>query len=200
MSAFKKASEYRTIVLQSIQALEHEGARLTDKINLLTKKTTTAEALISGSPQDMAELRKAQQDLTIIKERLTALEMLGGLDAILSEDPRMNELADEVYQENTGQLAELEHEKDDLLKRLGDVFTIVEQLEREIMVHGGKVEQLEKEIDHFKRFMSVEIPQKISYKHKPAHFPRLYLAFFSDFKKIADVWSREGIKGGGADE
>lgn len=197
MSAFKKASEYKTSISDRIQELEKERDRLEEKVSDLTQKTTTAAALISGSPDEMKELRQTQQDLTIINERLAGIEKIGGLNGVLMGDPRMAELSDAVYVENLELLESLIKDKEQLKERLNDVFNLIEQLEQDVSAHTNKVEKAEKEIEIFKHYSSIDFPKKLRFRHHDSHFERQYYAFFHNFKHIQDLWDRSYMKNGG---
>lgn len=192
--SYKRAVEYRNSILERIDTLKAEREQAQKEIEALAKETTTPEALLKGTGAEFKRLKEAQQELNILNQRLEAIEEQGGAEGILKIDPRMIELANEVFEENRKKLEQLVEDKNVLLNRLSDIFGFIAELEQEVSAHNIEVARLEKQIDTFKTFMSVDIPQKVTYRFNGARFTNQYQAFFNDFRNLSDSWKRQKVE------
>ncbi|MDN4607176.1 hypothetical protein [Sporosarcina highlanderae] len=122
--------------------------------------------------------------LGMFERRLTTIDAAGGLDGILRDDPKMQELAASAFHENKERLEALADVKDDIIIEIRERFYDFEELEQRAHKQAAAVESLENEIDELKKFVpSVDFTPKAKYRHKGATVPRSINLLFSDVRK-----------------
>lgn len=194
MTAYQEAQKYRQTVANKLKGLEDERTALQNQADQVAREMTSAAGLLESDKTKAAELKTIRGDLADITEQIQAIEDAGGLFGILKEDPRMNELAEAVYSENTTALNGLRTESAEVAAEIRHHLEHFQELEERANLHSVNVEALEKEIDELKMFMtSVSLPLKTSYRHKGARLPRTYSYVFSDIQKALENLQRESV-------
>ncbi len=194
MTAFQEAQKYRQTVANKLKGLEDERTVLQRQADQVAHEMTSAAGLLESDKTKAAELKTIRADFAAVEDQIQAIENTGGLFGILKQDPRMNELAEAVYSENTIALNGLRTEGADVAAGIRKHLEHFRELEERMNRHSVNVEALENEIDELKMFMtSVSLPLKTSYRHKGARLPRTYSYVFSDIQKALENLEREGV-------